>query len=153
MSATIRNYVEERAEFEYRRGYSGQELEAAKLRMGFFKKFIVMTSPHSYRTQVERDWAYIAKREYNYDVVIGAASYGGAATLLLWNGVMFATKSVPLWPLAAFVPAYLYFRPLFLLKYNKKLFDMCNVGEEYELGAARNQVLAQCNDILQTEDF
>ena len=37
--------------------------------------------------------------------------------------------------------------------YNKKLFDMCNVGEQYELGYARNVVLRRCNALLDREDF
>jgi len=40
-----------------------------------------------------------------------------------------------------------------LQKHNKKLFDMCNVGEEYHLGLKRNQVLRECNNILGQEDF
>ena len=38
------------------------------------------------------------------------------------------------YPLLAFIPAYYYSRDYYYLKYNKRLFDMCNVGEEYELG-------------------
>lgn len=30
---------------------------------------------------------------------------------------------------------------------------MCNLGEEYYLGKERNKVLAECNRILDTEDF
>ena len=40
-----------------------------------------------------------------------------------------------------------------LLKYNKRIFDMCNVGVEYELGYQRNEVLKQCNEIQGVEDF
>ncbi len=29
-----------------------------------------------YKTIVERDWAYIAKREYNYDVTINSLAHG-----------------------------------------------------------------------------
>ena len=35
-------------------------------------------------------------------------------------------------------------------KHSKKLFDMCNIGEEYYLGQKRNEVLRKCNDILNT---
>jgi hypothetical protein len=52
------------------------------------------------------------------------------------------------WPLAFF---YLY--PLKLQKHNKKLFDMCNIGEEFYLGNERNKILRECNRILDTEDF
>lgn len=30
---------------------------------------------------------------------------------------------------------------------------MCNVGAQYQLGAARNDVLRKCNEILGSEDF
>ena len=40
-----------------------------------------------------------------------------------------------------------------LQKHNKKLFDMCNLGEEFHLGAKRNEILQECNRILEREDF
>ena len=40
-----------------------------------------------------------------------------------------------------------------LQKHNKKLFDMCNLGEEFHLGAKRLEVLRECNRILDREDF
>jgi hypothetical protein len=40
-----------------------------------------------------------------------------------------------------------------LQKHNKKIFDMCNVGEEFHFGNKRNEVLRECNRILDTEDF
>lgn len=43
--------------------------------------------------------------------------------------------------------------PSLLQKHNKKLFDMCNVGEEFHLGVKRNEVLGHCNRILDREDF
>lgn len=40
-----------------------------------------------------------------------------------------------------------------LQKHNKKIFDMCNIGEDYHLGTKRNEVLKECNRILDREDF
>jgi|JI9StandDraft_1071089.scaffolds.fasta_scaffold33450_4 hypothetical protein len=40
-----------------------------------------------------------------------------------------------------------------LQKHNKKIFDMCNIGEDYHLGCKRNEVLKECNRILDREDF
>lgn len=40
-----------------------------------------------------------------------------------------------------------------LQKHNKKLFDMCNLGEDFHLGAKRLEVLKECNRILDREDF
>lgn len=44
-------------------------------------------------------------------------------------------------------------RSRLLQKHNKKLFDMCNLGEEFHLGAKRNEILRECNRILDCEDF
>lgn len=37
--------------------------------------------------------------------------------------------------------------------HNKKFFDMCNLGVQYEVGYERNEVLKQCNELLDREDF
>jgi hypothetical protein len=47
------------------------------------------------------------------------------------------------WPIVS-----LYLHPLKLQKHNKKLFDMCNLGDEFYLGQERNKVLKECNRIL-----
>ena len=39
-----------------------------------------------------------------------------------------------MFPLLLSVPFYFYFENWNLLKHNKRLFDMCNVGDEYEYG-------------------
>lgn len=57
----------------------------------------------------------------------------------------------PLFPIALIVTPKRY-NDLFVL-HNKKLFDMCNVGEQYELGKERNKVLRECNLLLDREDF
>jgi hypothetical protein len=62
MSATIRRYVATQENFIEERGFTEPELKAAKLRMDFLKKFIIGFDTYIYKTQVERDWAYISKR-------------------------------------------------------------------------------------------
>lgn len=62
MSATIRRYVAERENFEFNRGLNETESAASKLRQAFLKKFIIGFDTNLYKTQEERDWAYIAKR-------------------------------------------------------------------------------------------
>ena len=57
----------------------------------------------------------------------------------------------PFFPVAAGV--YLYMSKVNFVFFNKKYFDMCNVGEQYELGYARNVVLKKCNLLLDREDF
>ena len=76
--------------------------------------------------------------------------WGNAA----WSLGIFLKKKFILWPLpVVWSLATLYYYPRFTLLHNKKLFDMCNVGEEFYLGAQRNQVLRQCNELLDREDF
>ena len=65
MSRAIRRYVDEKSQLEYDRGYTEAELKASKLRKDFFRKYIVEFDPYFYSTQEEKDWAYIAKREYS----------------------------------------------------------------------------------------
>ena len=57
----------------------------------------------------------------------------------------------PFYPL--FMITYLYRSKTKFMFYNKKYFDMSNVGEQYELGYARNAVLRKCNLLLDREDF
>lgn len=154
MSWTTRRFISELENLEYNRGYNEKELQASKLRKEFVKKFIVDFDTSLYKTHVERDWAYIAKREYRYEVSIKSATYGGAVAnvFLLWR--MYALKKMVWWPIPVVgTLGFLYFQPVFFQKTNKRLFDQCNVGEEYYLGKKRNEVLRQCNEILGVEDF
>ena len=67
---------------------------------------------------------------------------------------MFMVKRFVVWP---FIPVFMFVFPYRykeqFIRHNKKLFDMCNVGEQYELGYARNAVLRACNALLDCEDF
>ena len=62
MSAQMRRYISEREDFEFRRGFDEKEQEASNLRQSFLKKFIINFDTNLYKTQEERDWAYICKR-------------------------------------------------------------------------------------------
>lgn len=67
---------------------------------------------------------------------------------------MFMVKKFVMWPLVPVWAAVSVYRQQDLyMFYNKKFFDMCNVGEQYELGRERNKVLKQCNKLLNCEDF
>ena len=57
----------------------------------------------------------------------------------------------PFFPLA--LGTYLYRQKTQFIFFNKKYFDMANVGEQYELGHARNVVLRKCNLLIDREDF
>lgn len=97
---------------------------------------------------------YNKSREYNYDVVLKGAGYSALVANVLLSWRIFVTKGMVWWPLLVAAPAtYFYITPLLLQKHSKKLFDMCNVGEEFYLGRKRNEILRKCNQILDTEDF
>ena len=67
---------------------------------------------------------------------------------------IFMTKRMVWWPIPVVsLIAGPYFHEQFYQIHNKKFFDMCNVGEEFLLGSRRNEVLRQCNKILNCEDF
>ncbi len=78
-------------------------------------------------------------REYNYDVILKGAGYSALVGNVLLSWRIFVTKGMVWWPILLAAPAvYLYVSPLLLQKHSKKLFDMCNVGEEFYLGRKRN---------------
>lgn len=141
-------------QYEYERGYTDAELEASELRKDFLRKHIINFDTNLYKTVVERDWAYICKREYNWDVKYKSWSYGFFVGNIAWSARMFMLKKFVFWPLPVFgTLGALYFQPKFFQMHNKKLFDMCNIGEQYFLGKKRNEVLRECNRILDREDF
>ena len=82
---------------------------------------------------------------------------GAAYAILLANIVLswriYINKSMVWWPMTLCFPSYFAIKPLLLQKHNKKLFDMCNVGPDFHLGVKREEVLRECNRILDREDF
>lgn len=81
-----------------------------------------------------------------------------ANLVLSWR--IYIRKSMVYWPLAIVPVAYYFISPVYafplfslLQKHSKKLFDMCNLGEDFYLGQKRNEVLRECNKILDVEDF
>ena len=63
MSQTTRRYIRAKEDLEFARGQTEQEMKASELRKNFLTKYIINFDTFLYKTQVERDWAYIAKRE------------------------------------------------------------------------------------------
>lgn len=122
--------------------------------MQFFTKYILEKTPSEYKTGTEKDWAYVARREYRYDVNMRAAADAFAMGNVCCTIRMFMVKKFVIWPFVPmFIITYLYRSRSLFIFHNKKLFDMCNVGEQYELGYARNVVLRRCNRLLDREDF
>ena len=63
-------------------------------------------------------------------------------------------KKFVMWPFfPLFIGTFMYKNQTNFMFNNKKYFDMCNVGEQYEIGYARNVVLRKCNLLLDREDF
>lgn len=62
MSAQIRRYIREKEDWEFKRGYTAEELQASELRKRFLTQYVINFDTHLYKTQEERDWAYLAKR-------------------------------------------------------------------------------------------
>ncbi len=122
--------------------------------MQFFTRYVLERRPGDYRTATEKDWAYVARREYRYDVNVRSLADAFAVGLVSCMARMYMVKKFVIWPfMPVFVGTYLYRSRSLFIKNNKKLFDMCNVGEQYELGYARNVVLKKCNTLLDREDF
>ena len=122
---------------------------AIEMRMQFFDKYVLKRGSLDYKTPTEKDWAYVAKREYRYDVNIRAAEDAGACGITATMIRMFMVKKGLIWPLfPVFAATYLYRQRQLFVFHNKKFFDMCNVGEQYEIGFARNVVLKHCNTLL-----
>ena len=54
---------------------------------------------------------------------------------------MFMVKKFVMWPfIPFFAVTYVYRQNDLFLFYNKKFFDMLNVGEQYEMGKERNEM-------------
>ena len=97
---------------------------------------------------------YIARREYYWDVTLRSIGDGLFAGLGGCVIRMFMIKKFVIWPLLpiSIGVGLMRHKDLFIF-HNKKFFDMCNLGEQYEVGRERNEVLKKCNNLLDTEDF
>ena len=135
-------------------GIPEEHQAAINLRMLFIKTYILDRQSHEYRTPIERDWAYVVRREYIYDCNIAAVADATAAGLFASVLRQFMVKKFVMWPFfpVALVTYFYRNKTLFMFN-NKKYFDMINVGEQYEVGYARNVVLRKCNLLLDREDF
>ena len=91
--------------------------------------------------------------EYNYDVRLKGAGYALLISNVILSWRIYVNKGMVWWPLALAFPAYFAVTPMLFQKHNKKLFDMCNVGPDFHLGVKREEVLKECNRILDREDF
>lgn len=92
---------------ELYRNYGGipeNHQSAILLRNAFFSRYILEKSPADYKTAIEKDWTYVARREYRYDVNVRAAVDAFAVADAACIVRMFMVKKFVMWP---FVPAFL----------------------------------------------
>ena len=95
----------------YRRhgGIPENHQKAIDLRMQFFEKYILSRKSLEFKTPTEKDWAYVAKREYRYDVNIRAAADASALALISCMLRMTMVKKFVMWPFMPVLGAtYLY---------------------------------------------
>ena len=77
--------------------------------MAFFNEYILQRNATEYKTATEKDWAYIARREYRYDVNVRAAADAYFVGHIACMVRMFMLKKFVIWPFApVFVATYLY---------------------------------------------
>ena len=73
-------------------GIPAEHQTAIDLRMRFFTKYVLERRINDYKTPVEKDWMYVAKREYRYEVNLRAAADAAALGLVACMGRMFMLK-------------------------------------------------------------
>tara|TARA_B110001450_G_C17326227_1_gene361495 strand:+ start:57 stop:467 length:411 start_codon:yes stop_codon:yes gene_type:complete len=111
-------------------GIPEEHQTAINLRMLYTKQYILDRQPHEYRTPTERDWSYAIRREYIYDCNIRSAADATAMGLAGSCLRQFMVKKFVMWPFFPLAAAtYLYRNKVLYMFYNKKYFDMANVGE------------------------
>lgn len=125
---------------------------ADKLRMKFIKEWALKRNIDLYQTDAERDWAYIVRREYRYNVLYRAFFDGLFFGSVLQTLYTWQRKQVQFKPLLV-VPLIMLMRvPSLYKQHHRRYFETLNLGTEYELGAERNRILEECNRISARAD-
>ena len=91
-----RNHLDEL--YETHGGIPANEAEAIRLRMAFFSKYVLDRNNTDYATNTEKDWAYVARRYYWYDVKMKSFVDGAFLGLLASMARMYMTKRFIWWP-------------------------------------------------------
>ena len=84
--------------YKHYNGIPENHQTAINLRMLFFKTYILDRYPHEYRTPTERDWAYVARREYVYDCNVAPLLDGIAAGMASAMLRQVMVKKFVMWP-------------------------------------------------------
>ena len=126
---------------------------ADNLRMKFLKDWALKANLELYKTDTERDWAYIVRREYRFAVLSKACADAMFFCSVAQCVAVLQARQVRWWPWAAMPVLAWVWIPSKFRAHNKRLFDLLNIGTEFELGAERNRVLEECNKISKRADF
>jgi len=118
----------------------------------FIKDFVLKANIDLYKTEAEISWAYIARREYRYNVTYHSFFLAGAVCSFSQVLASVYLRRVTFLPWLVHPVIMLSAQPSLFSRNVRKLFGMVNVGTEYELGAERNRVLEECNRIAQRAD-
>lgn len=123
------------------------------LRMNFISKWAIYANIDLYKTDNEKDWTYIVRREYRYNVLMGSFFESFIISNLLQCVAIYRSKKIVFWPLG-FTPFIgLVAAPRTYRENSRRYFETLNLGTEFELGAERNRVLEECNRLAKRADF
>ena len=90
-------------------GVPANHQAAINMRMEFVSRYILNNRISDYKTPVEKDWAYIVRREYRYDVNLRAMLDAFALADLACIARMYMVKKFIIWPFVpVFTATYLY---------------------------------------------
>lgn len=126
--------------------------DAIELQLNFLTRWVVNANLDLYKTDQERDWAFVVRKELRYlnRKALGEGFAISSALCFFYSASIKRISFVPL----ALTPLFWYWSYYPLLEKNcRRLFSMLNVGTEFELGAERNRVLEECNQIARRADY
>jgi hypothetical protein len=126
--------------------------QADEIKLNFIYKWVINANLDLYKTDTERDWAYIVRKEYRflkYPAILTALGISSFCTVL--HSIYLSRISFKFYALAPFIFYYSWTNSVH--KSTRKLFEILNVGSEYELGAERNRILEETNNLTRREDF
>ncbi|OMJ79358.1 hypothetical protein SteCoe_20651 [Stentor coeruleus] len=126
--------------------------QSTMIKLDFIRKWVVKGNLDLFKTEQERDWAYIVRKEYLYHQK-KAIGEGIAYTSLATVVYSLLVRQVSFKPLALFFVITPFLVTPRLSKDCRRMFEMLNVGTEYELGAERNRILEECNRISRRANF
>ena len=78
--------------------------------MQFFNKYVLDRGVNTFKTPIEKDWMYVARREYRYDVNFRALADSTAVATVACCLRMFMVKKFIVWPFAPVFAGFYFYR-------------------------------------------